>query len=243
MLRRYRAQPLNTERTNVINASAASCSVFRMLLTIDAAPSGCVTRKKTNNAAPDRIRTFLTFTGCYSVSVGGLLNLFLKMVVPQDLAEREVITALGAKARHARGIRLRFVFMTLSDDAAIRCVGAVVHDAEGRLLMVKRANEPGRGQWSLPGGRVEPGESDAYAVARELREETGLEVRVGPLVGSVQRGPFLIFDYAAEAVGGALQAGDDAAAAAWVTRAEFDELDLVAQLAETLTDWQALPRA
>ena len=133
--------------------------------------------------------------------------------------------------------------MTVSGDSLVRCVGAVVHDAAGRLLMIRRANEPGRGQWSLPGGRVEPGESDASAVARELREETGLEVRVGSLVGSVQRGPFLIFDYAAEAVGGALEAGDDAAAAAWVTRAEFDALDLVDLLAETLTDWAALPRA
>ena len=128
-------------------------------------------------------------------------------------------------------------------EALIRCVGAVVHDAAGRLLLVRRANEPGRGQWSLPGGRVEPGESDASAVARELLEETGLEVRVGSLIGSVQRGPFLIFDYAAEAIGGELSPGDDASAAAWVTRAEFDELDLVAQLADTLAGWHALPHA
>jgi 8-oxo-dGTP diphosphatase len=127
-------------------------------------------------------------------------------------------------------------------DELIRCVGAVVHDAAGRLLLVRRANEPGRGQWSLPGGRVEPGESDASAVARELREETGLEVRVGSLIGSVQRGPYLIFDYAAEAVGGQLSAGDDATAAAWVTTAELDELDLVAQLADTLAEWDVLPR-
>lgn len=142
-----------------------------------------------------------------------------------------------------RSFRLRFVVMTASDDPVIRCVGAVVHDAAGRLLLIRRANEPGRGQWSLPGGRVEPGESDASAVARELREETGLEVRVGSLIGSVQRGPFLIFDYAAEAVGGELRAGDDASAAAWVTSAEFARLDLVAQLADTLAGWQALPRA
>lgn len=232
----------------MIRASAACCNVSRMLFTIDAAPSGCVTRKNTNNAAPDRIRTFLTFTGCYSVSVGGLLlNSFLKTVVPHTAAEREASTALGAKAPHTRGLRLRFVIVIPSDDPVIRCVGAVVHDAAGRLLLVRRANEPGRGQWSLPGGRVEPGESDASAVARELREETGLEVRVGSLVGSVQRGPFLIFDYAAEAVGGELRAGDDASDTAFVTSAEFarlltDDL-LVAQLADTLAGWQALPRA
>jgi 8-oxo-dGTP diphosphatase len=168
------------------------------------------------------------------------------MVVPHHAAEREASTALGAKVEHLRPIRLRFVSMTALDDPVIRCVGAVVHDSAGRLLLVRRANEPGRGQWSLPGGRVEPGESDASAVARELREETGLEVRVGSLVGSVQRGPFLIFDYAAEVVGGELAAGDDASAAAWVTSAEFTRLDhddlLVAQLSDTLTSWQVLPR-
>lgn len=132
--------------------------------------------------------------------------------------------------------------VTASDDQLIRCVGAVVHDATGRLLLVRRAHDPGRGQWSLPGGRVEPGESDAAAVARELREETGLQVRVGSLIGSVQRGPFLIFDYAAAAVGGTLAAGDDATDAAWVNRAEFDQLDLVTLLADTLTGWDALPR-
>ncbi|WP_133909067.1 NUDIX hydrolase [Actinophytocola oryzae] len=137
--------------------------------------------------------------------------------------------------------------MTHADNPVVRCVGAVVHDAAGRLLLIRRATEPGRGQWSLPGGRVEPGESDTAAVARELREETGLDVRVGALVGSVRRGPYLIFDYAADAVGGDLLAGDDASEAAWVTSAEFTRLDegnmLVAQLAETLAEWRVLPRA
>ncbi len=140
--------------------------------------------------------------------------------------------------------------MTDSDVPMIRCVGAVVHDAEGRLLLVQRANDPGRGQWSLPGGRVEPGESDAYAVARELREETGLEVLAGSLVGSVSRaapkGVFMIFDYAAEVVGGRLCAGDDASDVAWVDLVTFTDLDrrglLVDQLAVTLAGWQVLPR-
>ncbi len=132
----------------------------------------------------------------------------------------------------------------------IRCVGGIVHDAAGRLLLIKRGREPGAGRWSLPGGRVEPGETDAQAVIRELFEETGLSVRPGRLVGRVERaapaGVYEIFDYAAEALGGTLTAGDDAAGAAWVGRAEFDSMrergQLVAQLAETLREWDALPR-
>lgn len=140
--------------------------------------------------------------------------------------------------------------MNDSDGPMIRCVGAVVHDAQGRLLLVQRANDPGRGQWSLPGGRVEAGESDASAVARELHEETGLLVRAGSLAGSVSRpaphGVFMIFDYVAEVVGGELSAGDDASAAAWVDLVTFTDLDrrglLVDLLAETLTAWGVLPR-
>ncbi len=140
--------------------------------------------------------------------------------------------------------------MNASDDPMIRCVGAVVHDPDGRLLLVRRANDPGRGQWSLPGGRVEPGESDASAVSREIHEETGLLVRAGSLVGSVSRpapaGVYVIFDYAAEVVGGRLSAGDDASDVAWVDLVTFTDLDrrglLVDQLAVTLTAWQALPR-
>jgi 8-oxo-dGTP diphosphatase len=141
--------------------------------------------------------------------------------------------------------------MTEGQVPMIRCVGAVVHDATGRLLMVRRATEPGRGRWSLPGGRVEPGETDAEAVIRELREETGLEVVPGELVGSVERpartGIYLIFDYAAEVAGGVLRAGDDAAAATWASAAEFTAMEraghLVDDLAATLREWNALPRA
>ncbi|MGI8799897.1 MAG: NUDIX hydrolase, partial [Pseudonocardia sp.] len=64
-----------------------------------------------------------------------------------------------------------------SRDWPVACVGAIVRDAAGRLLLVQRVNEPGAGRWSLPGGRVEPGETDQDAVVREVAEETGLQVR------------------------------------------------------------------
>jgi 8-oxo-dGTP diphosphatase len=145
---------------------------------------------------------------------------------------------------------LRSVLVTGTHIPMIRCVGAVVHDAAGRLLLIKRGHEPGKGGWSLPGGRVEPGETDAAAVIREVLEETGLSIRPGELVGRVERpapgGVYEIFDYAGVVEAGSLRAGDDADDAAWVDRAEFaaltDRGQLVAELAETLRVWDVLPR-
>jgi len=128
---------------------------------------------------------------------------------------------------------------------AIRCVGAIVTDAGGRLLLVQRGHEPEAGRWSLPGGRVRPGESDADAVSGEVREEPGLIVAPGPLVGSVERpGPagtvYDIYDYAAAVTGGRLAAGDDAADARWAGQAELAGLSLTTGLAATLTGWGVL---
>jgi 8-oxo-dGTP diphosphatase len=128
----------------------------------------------------------------------------------------------------------------------VDCVGALVYDDQHRLLVVRRANDPGRGLWSLPGGRVEPGEDDPTAVAREVAEETGLEVEVGRFVGEVERdGPndqlYVIRDYQAEPVGGVLTAGDDASDARFVNRDEFDNLPTATLLASTLAQWNALP--
>ncbi|MGI8330799.1 NUDIX hydrolase [Actinomadura scrupuli] len=128
----------------------------------------------------------------------------------------------------------------------MRCVGAVVHDPAGRLLLIRRGHPPMEGLWSLPGGRVEPGEADAEAVVRELREETGLEVVPGALVGSVIRpGPhgvsYDIHDYAATVAGGVPRAGDDAAEVRWVTEAELRALPTTPGLVEALTAWNVMP--
>jgi ADP-ribose pyrophosphatase YjhB (NUDIX family) len=127
----------------------------------------------------------------------------------------------------------------------IPCVGAVIKDSSGRLLLIKRGHEPGAGLWSLPGGRVEPGETDAQALVREMREETGLTVRAGPLLGSVRRpwpgGAVIeIRDYAATVTGGSLRPGDDAADARWVPPADMAYLPLTEGLAEILTAWGVL---
>src|SRR5712692_3873924 len=65
-------------------------------------------------------------------------------------------------------------------------VGGVVIE-DGRTLLICRGNEPLKGQWSIPGGTLELGETLVEGVARELLEETGLEVRVGPLIEVFER--------------------------------------------------------
>ena len=119
-------------------------------------------------------------------------------------------------------------------------------DDEGRLLLIRRGREPGRGLWSLPGGRCEPGEDPAAAAVRETYEETGLVVTAGPLVGRVERpGPggvtYLIDDLACTVAGGTLAAGDDADDARWVGAAELAALPVTDGLLDALTRWGVLP--
>jgi 8-oxo-dGTP diphosphatase len=129
--------------------------------------------------------------------------------------------------------------------SVIPCVGAVATDEQGRLLMIQRGHDPGAGLWSIPGGRIEPGETDTQALVREMLEETNLQVKVGRLIGRVQR-PGLagsvidIRDYAATVTGGTLRAGDDAADARWVTPAELARLEVTEGLIEALTEWGVL---
>lgn len=113
--------------------------------------------------------------------------------------------------------------------APLAGVGAVVVE-QGRVLLVRRGTEPMKGRWSLPGGLLELGEPLAEGVAREVREETGLEVEVLGLVelldriyreGARVRYHYVIADYLCRVVGGELRAGSDADAARWVERAEW----------------------
>ena len=128
----------------------------------------------------------------------------------------------------------------------IPCVGAVIKDPAGRLLLIKRGHEPGAGLWSLPGGRIEPGETHQQALAREVLEETNLRVECRHLLGTAELpgtdGTVIdVSDYLVIVTGGELAAGDDAADARWVAAADLDSLPLTSGLTGYLTAWGVYP--
>ena len=108
--------------------------------------------------------------------------------------------------------------------------GVVLEQGEGgpRVLLIQRAHPPAQGRWSLPGGRVERGEALHAALAREMLEETGLVVEVGPLVEVVElidpAYHFVVCDYLCARRGGELRAGDDASDARFVPVSELGSL-------------------
>lgn len=123
-------------------------------------------------------------------------------------------------------------------------VGAIVIHNDA-LLMVQRANDPGKGLWSLPGGRVEHGEFLADALRREVREETGLEVEVGELAGILEVPGddlhYVILDYHAAVTESAdPQAAGDAGAVAWVPLDRVAHMDCTPRFVETMKAWKVL---
>ena len=118
------------------------------------------------------------------------------------------------------------------------CVGAIAVD-EDRLLLIRRGHGPAAGEWSIPGGRVQPGETLAEAVVRELQEETGLEGVCDRLVGWVERigtdHHFVILDFAVSILEPGLpEPGSDAIEAGWIPLDAVHHLPLVEGLAEFL---------
>src|SRR4051812_13586253 len=123
-------------------------------------------------------------------------------------------------------------------DRPFIAVGAVIVDGR-RVVLVRRGTEPLRGEWSLPGGAVEVGETLEACVAREMREETGLEVAVGSAIevfdritrdagGEVQY-HYVLVDYLCWPVAGALQPGSDVDAAVWADVSELSGYHLASK--------------
>jgi mutator protein MutT len=122
-------------------------------------------------------------------------------------------------------------------------VGAVVV-LDGQVLIVKRKYEPLAGQWSIPGGAVELGETLEACVTREMREETGLEIAVGPVIevfdritrddeGNV-RYHFVLVEYLCRAVGGELAAGSDVADARFVDPSDLGQYQLTQKATDVI---------
>jgi 8-oxo-dGTP diphosphatase len=117
-------------------------------------------------------------------------------------------------------------------DRPVVGVGAVVLDGE-RVLLIKRGHAPLKGEWSLPGGGVETGETLEQAIAREVLEETGVTIEVGPIVEVLDRisrdadgrveHHFVLVDFVARPSGGLLRSASDAEDAAWVQLSELSK--------------------
>lgn len=125
------------------------------------------------------------------------------------------------------------------------CIGGIAVDND-QLLLIRRRNEPGRGRWSIPGGRVERGETTAEAVVRELAEETGLDALCDEFVGWVERisedHHFVILDFKVTVLSSEPpRPGHDASEAAWVDLDRVASMPLVDGLAEFLHEHGILP--
>lgn len=116
-------------------------------------------------------------------------------------------------------------------------VGVAVVD-QGRVLLVKRGRDPGKGLWAVPGGKVRRGEPIAEAARREVLEETGLEVEVGEViwVGEhlSEQHHIVLIDFAGTVTGGTLRAADDAEDARWVELSVAEDYPLTLTMHELI---------
>lgn len=116
-------------------------------------------------------------------------------------------------------------------------VGALII-RDHQILLIQRAHPPLAGEWSLPGGRIEPGETIIAALKREVREETGLEVEPRELACVLDRigadYHYVLIDYLCDIIGGELRAGSDALAVRWASRTDLETLGVASFTCEAI---------
>jgi ADP-ribose pyrophosphatase YjhB (NUDIX family) len=170
------------------------------------------------------------------MEVGGRRSVSGRLAAAGWSVERDVTNTAGGERRYP--------------DHPIVGVGAVVL-VDGKIVLVKRAHEPLQGKWNLPGGGVELGETLRDACAREVLEETGLVVDVGPVIevfdrimmdadGGVQY-HFVLVDYVCRPAGGSLRCGSDASDIALADPDALDEYQLTGTAIEVIRKALDLP--
>lgn len=137
-------------------------------------------------------------------------------------------------------------------EAPIPAVSGVILNDEGAVLLIQRANEPAKGQWSLPGGVVRVGETLSDALKREVLEECGLEIEPGPVLlvserilkdesGRIQY-HYVLLDYFCKKVGGSVKKGSDASDVRWASIDELTKIDLTSGVLDVIQKGVALSK-
>ena len=128
----------------------------------------------------------------------------------------------------------------------IHCVGIVCLRGD-EVLLVRRKNDPGAGKWSIPGGRIEPGESEIAACRRELFEETQIRIhnfeKIETVIAEFDGDEYHLHDYLAEWDFGEPVAGDDALEARFVRRSDLQEMQLWSKTIEIIEQARQMQKA
>ena len=122
----------------------------------------------------------------------------------------------------------------------VLAVSGVAINADQNILLIQRKNEPAKGLWTFPGGKVEPGETLAAALTREFKEETNLDIDAATLMTTSEaispQHHFVILVYKIGSTRGSLSAGDDAQDAQWIALDELKILPTTESVPKVLVD-------